>query len=130
LELGLDAACFRYYMTMVHATGPTAHNKKSADATLNGSKPVRTRNQTAPKSKTPMLPPTKICVRKSVLEQLDAAYQPSTSGKIVIPKCTITRMGSAEQLEMDLDEEADELEGDMCCATKLLAHYCFFVVLQ
>src|ERR1700691_3987307 len=104
--------CF-HYITVVCASGPTAHNKKSADATTNRSKPVRTqKKKTAPKSKTPTPPPTKICVHKSVLEQLDAALQPSTYGKIVIPNRPTTHMGSTKQLEMELDEEVDELEGE------------------
>jgi len=87
---------------MVHGTGPTACNKKSANAATNGSKPVCTqKKKTAPTSKTPTPPPTKNCVRKSVLEKLDAALQPPTSGKIVIPKCTITCMDSDEQLEIE-----------------------------
>jgi hypothetical protein len=98
---------------MVCATGPTAHSKKSADATINGFKLVCIqKKKTAPKSKTPTPLPTKGCVHKSVLEQLDAAFQPFISGRIVILKYTATRMGSAEQLEMELDEEADELEGE------------------
>jgi hypothetical protein len=98
----LGIGLWRGYIAMVRTTGPTAHRKKSADATINGSKPVRTqKKKTAPKSKTPTPPPTKNRVRKSVLEQLDAAFQPSTSGKIVLPKHTATRMGSAEQLEME-----------------------------
>lgn len=96
---------------MVRGTGPTARTKKSGDAATNGSKPVSTRKKkTAPKSKTPTPPPTKYRVRKSVVEQLDAALQPSTSGKIIIPGRTTTHIGSVEQLEMELDSEVDELE--------------------
>ena len=55
-ESGFDTACFRY-TTTVYRTGPTAHNKKSADATANGSKLIHTqKKKTGPKLKTPIPP--------------------------------------------------------------------------
>jgi len=95
VHVGFTGATSQF--TMVRGTGPTTHTKKPDNAATNGSKPVSTqKKKTAPKSKTPTLPPTKYCVHKSVVEQLDAALQPSTSAKIIIPKCTTTCISSVE----------------------------------